>query len=128
MLAKSTDDYGLTLTDESLLRVANTPNTQFLLQAELRAIHQGLQYKEKTYPSGNIYTGYFNKDGLAEGPGILIKPNGQKDIGEWHLNKLHACGKVEFASSGTYWGEYKDNKREGYGTDEWGSGSRYIGQ
>jgi serine/threonine protein kinase len=38
MLAKSTDDYGLTVTDPSLLRVANTPNTQFLLQAELRAI------------------------------------------------------------------------------------------
>ena len=60
MLAKSTDDYGLPLTDQSLLRVANTPNTQFLLQAELRAIHQGLQYKEITYPSGNIYTGYRN--------------------------------------------------------------------
>jgi hypothetical protein len=37
MLAQSTD-YGLTVTDPSLIRVANTPNTQFLLQAELRAI------------------------------------------------------------------------------------------
>ena len=45
MLTKSTD-YGLTVTDPSLLRVANTPNTQFLLQAELRAIHNGLQYIE----------------------------------------------------------------------------------
>jgi hypothetical protein len=45
MLAKSTD-YGLAVTDPSLLRVANTPNTQFLLQAELRAIQNGLQYKE----------------------------------------------------------------------------------
>jgi hypothetical protein len=62
MLAKSTD-YGLTLTDESLLRVANTPNTQFLLQAELRAIHQGLQYRDIKYPNGNIYTGYVNQDG-----------------------------------------------------------------
>jgi serine/threonine protein kinase len=41
MLAKSTD-YGLTVTDPSLIRVANTPNTQFLLQAELRAIHNSL--------------------------------------------------------------------------------------
>jgi hypothetical protein len=41
MLAKSTD-YGLTVTDPSLIRVANTPNTQFLLQAELRAIQMGL--------------------------------------------------------------------------------------
>ena len=63
MLAKSTDDYGLTLTDESLLRVANTPNTQFLLQAELRAIHQGLNYREIKYSNGIIYHGYVNQDG-----------------------------------------------------------------
>ena len=57
MLAKSTD-YGLPLIDHSLLKVANTPHTEFLLQAELRAIKAGLQYKkietklekyEKTY-------------------------------------------------------------------------------
>jgi hypothetical protein len=46
MLAKSTDDYGLPVTP-SLLRVANTPNTQFLLQAELRAIKNGFKYKEE---------------------------------------------------------------------------------
>ena len=72
MLAKSTDDYGLTLTDESLLRVANTPTTQFLLQAELRAIHQGLKYREIKYPNGNIYTGYVNKNEEKEGVGIEI--------------------------------------------------------
>jgi hypothetical protein len=43
-LAKSTDDYGLPLINLSVLKVANTPNTQFLLQAELRAIQNGLQY------------------------------------------------------------------------------------
>jgi hypothetical protein len=57
MLAKSTD-YGLPLIDHSLLKVSNTPHTEFLLQAELRAIQAGLQYKkietklekyEKTY-------------------------------------------------------------------------------
>jgi len=41
MLSKSTD-YTLTVSDESLIRVANTPDTQFLLQAELKAIQQGL--------------------------------------------------------------------------------------
>ena len=59
MLAKSTD-YGFAVTDESLLRVANTPNTQFLLQAELRAIHQGLVYKEIKNSNGSRYTGYLN--------------------------------------------------------------------
>jgi hypothetical protein len=35
-------DYGLPMIDKSLLKVANTPDTHFLLQAELKAIKQGL--------------------------------------------------------------------------------------
>jgi hypothetical protein len=61
MLAKSTDDYGLPLIDNSLLKVANTPHTEFLLQAELRAIQAGLQYKEidkKLEKSDRKYKGY----------------------------------------------------------------------
>ena len=41
MLAKSTD-YELAVTNPSLLRVSNTLNSQFLMQAELRAIKVGL--------------------------------------------------------------------------------------
>jgi hypothetical protein len=70
MLAKSTD-YGLTVTYPSLIRVANTPNTQFLLQAELRAIQNGLKYGEIKYSDGDIYNGYL-KDGLCEGVGIFV--------------------------------------------------------
>jgi hypothetical protein len=44
--------------DESLLRVANTPDTHFLLQAELKAIKQGLQYAEIEYKDGRKYKGY----------------------------------------------------------------------
>ena len=127
ILAKSTDDYGLTLTDESLLRVANTPYT-FLLQAELRAIHQRLEYREKKKPSGDIYTGYVNQDRKREGVGIEIKTDGKKYIGEWHLNKRHGCIKVENPGGGTYLGEYKDDKREGYGSYENANGGRYIGK
>ena len=126
MLAKSTD-YGLTLTDESLLRVAITPNTQFLLQAELRAIHQGLQYRDIKYPNGTIYHGYVNQDGKKEGVGMKIFPEGLKYIGERHLNKVHGCGKWEDQSGYTLWGEYKHGKREGYGTHEWANGNRYFG-
>ena len=74
MLAKSTD-YGLAVTDHSLIRVAKTPYT-FLLQAELRAINSGLEYREIKYLSGNIYTGYVTKDGQREGVGIAITPSG----------------------------------------------------
>jgi hypothetical protein len=126
MLAKSTDDYGLTVTDPSLIRVANTPNTQFLLQAELRAIQMGLQYKEIKDTNGNTYNGYV-KDGKREGVAIITTQNGDKIIGEFHLSKLHGCGKWEWAKGCRYWGEYKDGKMEGYGTFEWADGRRYIG-
>jgi hypothetical protein len=127
MLAKSTDDYGLFVTDPSLIRVANTPNTQFLLQAELRAIQSGLQYKEIKYNNGNIYKGYV-KDGKKEGVGSKTLTDGQKDIAEYHLDKSNGCGKGEWVSGNKYWGESKDGKMEGYGTFEWASGKRYIGQ
>jgi hypothetical protein len=126
MLAKSTD-YGLAVTDPSLIRVANSPNTQFLLQAELRAIQNGLQYKEIKYLDGDIYRKYVDKDGQREGVGIRIFTEGYKDYGEWHLNNRHGCAKVEDASGNSYWGEYKDGNKEGYGTYERADGDRYIG-
>jgi hypothetical protein len=123
MLAKSTDDYGFAVTDESLLRVANTPNTQFLLQAELRAIHQGLQFREIQVDDDLRYHGYVDQDGQAEGVGMRIRTNGDKDYGEWHLNKPHGCKKVEDADGGTLWGEIM----EGYATFEGATRDRYIG-
>jgi hypothetical protein len=126
MLAKSTD-YGLTVTDPSLLRVVNTPNTQFLLQAELRAIQNGLQYKVIQVNEELTYKGYVDKDGKREGVGIRIWSDGEKDYGEWHLNSIHGCVKVEDASGDSWWGEYKDGNRKGYGTFERAFGDRYIG-
>jgi serine/threonine protein kinase len=74
MLAKS-PDYGLFVTDPSLIRVANTPNTQFLLQAELRAIQNGLQYKEEG-DEVLTYKRYVDKDGNREGVGIIVTTRG----------------------------------------------------
>jgi hypothetical protein len=127
MLAKSTDDYGLRVTDPSLLRVANTPNTQFLLQAELRAIQNGLQYGEIQVNEELTYKGYVDKDDNFEGAGMRIHISGYKDYGEFHLNNSHGCVKVEYASGNSWWGEFKDGKGEGYGTWEGANGDRYIG-
>jgi hypothetical protein len=81
MLAKSTE-YGLPMIDRSLLRVANTPHTQFLLQAELKAIQEGLKYKEREEinPEGRnlSFKGYVNQDDQNEGPGIRIFNDGEK--------------------------------------------------
>jgi hypothetical protein len=76
ILAKSTDDYGLTVTNPSLLRVANTPNTQFLLQAELRTIKIGLKYKEIQVDENVTFKGYVDKDGLPVGVGMMILSDG----------------------------------------------------
>jgi hypothetical protein len=122
MLAKSTD-YGLPMTDPSVLRVANTPETKFLIQAELRAIQQGLKYIEKE----NDYYGYVNQHGQYEGVGIYILPSFCKTYGEWLLGKLHGCGKDVYDDGGIYWGEYKNGKYEGYGTWHNNKGSKYIG-
>ncbi len=73
------------------------------------------------------YKGYVNKDGLPEGVGLRIHTSGYKDYGEWHLNNLHGCVKVEFTSGGSDWGQYKDGKKEGYVTYEGANGDRYIG-
>ena len=64
--------------DESELKVANTPDTHFLLQAELKAIKQGLEYKEKEWEDGVKYKGYLNQRGEFEGVGIRISPGGEK--------------------------------------------------
>jgi hypothetical protein len=127
MLAKSTD-YGLRMIDESELKIANTPDTHFLLQAELKAIKQGLEYEEGEFENGIKYKGYFNKDGMPEGVVISIFPDGTKLRGEYVAGKLHGIGKVTKEDGRTYWGEHKDNKEEGYGTMEIPSGNRYTGQ
>ena len=75
MLATSTNDYGLTVTDPSILRVANTPNTEFLQQAELKAIQQGLEYTEEVDEECTYY-GYVNEDGDYEGVGMRIWSHG----------------------------------------------------
>jgi hypothetical protein len=58
MLAKSLD-YNLEISTP-LLILSNTPSTNFLLQAELKAIHAGLKYMEIDFESGVSYKGYVN--------------------------------------------------------------------
>jgi hypothetical protein len=68
--------YGLSLRPGTVLKIANTPETEFLLQSELLAISHKLEYKEcikgVSVISGRSFTyrGYVNVDGLREGVGI----------------------------------------------------------
>jgi hypothetical protein len=41
---------------------------------------------------------------------------------------MHGCSKIELKDGESYWGEFKDHKREGYGTELFAYGEKYIGQ
>ena len=73
--------------EESLFKVANTPKTYFLVQAEIKAINEGLEYKE-IIEEGTSFRGYFSSDGRKQGPGIEIY-NDPYTYGaaEYHLDK-----------------------------------------
>jgi hypothetical protein len=72
-------DYGLPMIDNSLLRIANTPETECFVQAEIKAIKEGLEYKET-----KDYKGYVNKNGQMHGVGIKIHHLGGLYIGEFY--------------------------------------------
>ncbi len=116
------------MVDEKLIKIANTPDTHFLLQAELKAIKEGLKFEQYKYPNGNRYKGYFTFEGDRQGVGIFIFIDGEKQTGEWHLNKLHGSARCSYPTGNSYWGEYKDGINEGYGTFKWANGERYKGQ
>jgi len=71
-----------------VLLIANTDDTRHLLQGELRAIQQGLQFVEnKEVTAGTIkgtYRGYVNSDGDREGVGFTIWDDGDKEYAEYH--------------------------------------------
>ncbi len=92
------------------------------MQPELNAIRNGLQFIEKE----GRYKGYVDDNGHFEGVGILNEPSGLTKSGEWHHNKLHGCAKVEECDS--YWGGFKEDKKEGYGTNDYANGDRYLGE
>jgi len=73
---------------ETVLLIANTHETRHLLQGELRAIQQGLQFVENMEvtdgTSNGTYRGYVNSDGQKEGVGVTIWDDGEKHYAEYH--------------------------------------------
>jgi hypothetical protein len=49
--------------DKSVLRIANTEESEFLMQSELKAINDGLQFCEQKKYSDGVYRGYINEQG-----------------------------------------------------------------
>ena len=129
-----TPNYGLKMKPYTILWIANTNLTRFLIQSELKAQQQGLQYVEGVEITGTngvncTYRGYVNSDGEEEGVGIRIWDNGEKYYGEYHQGLLHGIARCESAYGKCYWGEYKHDRKHGYGTFHWPKiGDTYTGQ
>ena len=86
-------------------RIANTKETEWLLQPELRAIDQKLEYKE--LQSANFTSrGYVNEEGQHEGVAVTEMNDGEKHFGEYHLGKLHGIAYCVFPCGSTFWGQY----------------------
>jgi len=49
--------------DKSLLRIANTEESEFLAQSEQKAINDGLQFCEEKKYDNLVYRGYINEQG-----------------------------------------------------------------
>ena len=94
-------DYGLSLNVP--LELANTPETNWLLQGELKAIHDGHVYKEMKGENGT-YRGYVNQYGLGEGVGIEIFNDGNKCSGEYKGDEPNGVITVEWADGDICWG------------------------
>ena len=118
-------DYGLSETG-AVLKLANTPETRWLLQGELKAIKNGYVYKELEYKKFN-YRGYVNKNGELEGVGIEIWNNGNKYSGEYKGGDRNGVIKAEWAHGDICWGMFKDGRPNGYNTYQFKSGETYTG-
>jgi hypothetical protein len=121
------EDLGLTLKPGAVLKIAVDDETMWMLPEELYAIEQGLEFGEGE-GDNCTHRGYFNKDGEREGVGITTFNSGEKYSGEYKRDKRNGVVKAEYANGDIYWGQWKDNLKEGYGTYQWkSSGEKYTG-
>jgi hypothetical protein len=107
--------------------LANTQETSWLLQGELKAIKDGHVYKEITSKYWT-YRGFVNQDGQPEGVGIKIFNDGNKYSGEYKGGVRNGVIKAEYDDGDISWGMFKDGQLNGYNTYQWKSGSTYTGQ
>jgi hypothetical protein len=68
------------------------------------------------------------ENGVPNGLGFLIFPNGDKYVGEWKDGKPNGQGTTTFLDGRKYVGEYKDGKRNGQGTFTLSNGNKYVGE
>ncbi len=121
-------DYGLKVLPDTILRIANVEEFQWLLQPELKAIKDGLKYVEDKECFGysddeyGKYRGYINAKGQRQGVGIYITYKNYQYTGEWHEDEQHGIFKDQLGCFGI-WGQDiyssffgKNSNKESYKT------------
>jgi hypothetical protein len=73
------------------------------------------------------YVGTF-KDGLYDGKGLYVRPDGMRYDGEWRNGNFDGHGKLSFASGLRYEGQFRANAYSGYGRMVLPNGDRYDGE
>ena len=73
------------------------------------------------------YVGTF-KDGLFDGKGVYVAPDGMHYDGEWKNGNLDGHGKLSFSSGLKYEGRFRANNYSGFGSMIFPDGSRYDGE
>ncbi|MFD2742284.1 MULTISPECIES: PLD nuclease N-terminal domain-containing protein [Sphingobacterium] len=102
------------------------------LSARERALEEKEQLKAITIqgPTGQTiqYVGD-TKNGMAHGTGTGVwDASGGTYNGDWKENKRDGYGVYNWKDGVRYEGEFRQDKREGKGSYYWPSGERYVGQ
>ena len=103
--------------------------------------HKGETLYQWDNPSGNgyLWKGFGEKDtnpkyqgdvenGVPNGLGFLIFPNGDKYVGEFKDGKIHGQGTYTSPHGTKYVGEFKDGLPNGQGTLTHPDGRKYVGE
>eukprot|EP00794_Sanderia_malayensis_P011013 gene11013-12177_t len=68
-----------------------------------------------TYPEGDVYDGFWNKEGKKHGLGVLNLTDGSKYVGKFLDGLFDGLGVLTFADGTTFQGEFSRGKYNGYG-------------
>lgn len=80
-----------------------------------------------TLENGAVYTGEW-KNGMRDGKGVQLWPDGSKYEGEWLEDKANGKGKLVHADGDIYDGSWVNDKATGTGTYYHVNGAKYIGE
>ena len=75
-----------------------------------------------------IYVGEWNEQGIRDGQGVQLWPDGSKYTGLWRSDMANGYGRLIHADGDVYEGNWVDDKADGQGTYTHVDGAKYIGQ